>query len=163
LATQPSTVGTTVKRAGAGFVKWVLIVVLAAGLLYAAYTWFALSWNYSTGERAGVVQKFSNRGWVCKTYEGDLAMYVVAGVQPEIWPFTVRDEAVAAELSRSVGHRVQLHYSEHPPFHRCFGDTRYFVDRVTWLDQPVPSVAPIGDAPLGAAPVPTAPPPAAPQ
>jgi hypothetical protein len=95
------------------------------------YTWVTLHFEYSNGERAGVLQKFSRRGWVCKSYEGELALYVVAGVQPEIWNFTVRDGAVAAQLSAAVGQRVQLHYLEHRGIpSSCFGDTRYFVDRI---------------------------------
>ena len=140
------------RRLGLGHLLW--IVPLAAALLFAAYTAFALSWSYSTGERAGVVQKFSERGWVCKTYEGELAMYVVAGVQPEIWYFSVRDEAVARQLATSVGERVQLHYTEHPPFHRCFGDTGYFVERVTVLRPEGGALATVGAAPLGSAPTP---------
>lgn len=114
-----------------------LIVVLAL------YCWLSLSFDYSTGERAGALQKFSEKGWICKTYEGELALYVVAGVQPEIWDFTVRDAAVAAQLAAAVGQRVQLHYAEHRGVPTsCFGETGYFVDRVTT----------IGAAPLAIAP-----------
>ncbi|MBS0394596.1 MAG: hypothetical protein JSR54_08215 [Proteobacteria bacterium] len=113
-------------------------------LLGAAYTWLALSWSYSEGERAGLLQKFSRKGWVCKTYEGELALYVVAGVQPEIWRFSVRDAALAARLSTAVGQRVQLHYSEHRGVPtQCFGDTTYYVDRInTIADLPPGAAAP---------------------
>jgi hypothetical protein len=105
-----------------------LVAIVGA---FALYTWATLSFDYSNGERAGVLQKFSRRGWVCKTYEGELALYVVAGVQPEIWTFTVRDAAVATQLAAAVGQRVQLHYAEHRGVpNSCFGDTRYFVDRI---------------------------------
>jgi hypothetical protein len=147
VASESTAVGTAAKRAGASVVKWLLILAFAAAAAYAAYTWFALSWNYSTGERAGLVQKFSKRGVLCKTYEGELAMYVVAGVQPEVWAFSVRDPAVAERLKSLVGRRAQLHYSEHPPFHRCFGDTRYYVDGIVLLDGPDPAVAPVGAPP----------------
>ncbi|MCM2312511.1 MAG: hypothetical protein NDI84_14015, partial [Steroidobacteraceae bacterium] len=72
--------------------------LLGAILLLVLYTLFLLWWSYSEGERAGVLQKFSKRGWICKTYEGELAMYVVGGVAPQIWNFSARDEAVAAQL-----------------------------------------------------------------
>jgi hypothetical protein len=95
------------------------------------YTLFMLWWSYSDGERAGVLQKFSQRGWICKTHEGELAMYVVAGVAPQIWNFSVRDEAVVEELRQAVGQHVRLHYSEHRGLPTsCFGETDYFVDRV---------------------------------
>lgn len=108
-----------------------LTVLLAVGAL-ALWTWFTLSWSYSDGERAGVLQKFSRKGWICKTYEGEVAQYVVAGVSPQIWQFSVRDAAVAARLNKVVGHRVQLHYTEHRGVpSSCFAETSYFVDRIT--------------------------------
>ena len=91
----------------------------------------ALSWSYSEGERAGVLQKFSRRGWVCKTYEGELAMSIVPGVAPTIWDFSVRDEPVVPRLSAAIGKRVVLHYTEHRGVPTtCFGQTAYFVDSV---------------------------------
>jgi hypothetical protein len=100
-------------------------------LMIVLYTLFMLWWSYSEGERAGVLQKFSKRGWVCKTWEGELAMYVVGGVAPQIWNFSVRDDAVARQLNAAVGQQVRLHYSEHPGLPtNCFGETDYFVERV---------------------------------
>jgi hypothetical protein len=108
----------------------VLILVLAGGI--AAWSWLAVKWSYAEGERAGVLQKFSRKGWVCKTDEGELALYIVAGVAPQIWYFTVRDPAIVEQMYRNVGRDVQLHYTEHKGLpSSCFGDTRYFVDRVT--------------------------------
>jgi len=111
---------------------WFVLIAIA---VLALYTWVTLTYRYSEGERAGVLQKFSRKGWVCKTHEGELAMFIVAGVAPQIWYFSVRDDAVAGQLASVVGHRVQLHYSEHPGVPtNCFGDTRYFVNRVTVMD-----------------------------
>ena len=113
------------------FKSWLLGSLVGAILLIVLYTLFMLWWSYSEGERAGVLQKFSKRGWICKTYEGELAMYVVGGVAPQIWNFSVRDEAVAEELMKAVGQHVRLHYSEHRGLPTsCFGETDYFVDRV---------------------------------
>jgi hypothetical protein len=111
----------------------------AAGalVLVALYTLFLLWWSYSDGERAGVLQKFSKRGWICKTYEGELAMYVVGGVAPQIWNFSVRDAAVVEQLHAAVGQQVRLHYSEHRGLPtNCFGETDYFVDRVEVVGAP---------------------------
>jgi hypothetical protein len=111
----------------------VLILVVAAGI--AAWSWLALSWSYADGERAGVLQKFSHKGWICKTDEGELALYIVAGVAPQIWNFTVRDPGVVAQMNSLVGRHVQLHYTEHKGLpSTCYGDTRYFVDKVTLVD-----------------------------
>jgi hypothetical protein len=112
------------------------LVLLVLLLLGAGYTWLTLSWEYSNGERAGVLQKFSRKGWLCKTYEGELAMYVVAGVQPEIWYFSVREESLAHALSAAVGQRVQLHYGEHRGVPTsCFAETGYFVDRINTIGE----------------------------
>ena len=133
--------------AAASFAQRARIVgVIGLGAILGAlllYTWATLHFEYSNGERAGVLQKFSRKGWVCKTDEGELALYVVAGVQPEIWTFTVRDAALAAQLSAAVGQRVQLHYVEHRGVpSSCFGETRYFVDRINAI-----SAAPLAIGP----------------
>ena len=114
-----------------------LLVVLAA--LFAGYTLLTLWWSYSEGERVGVLQKLSRKGWVCKTYEGELALYVVSGMAPQIWTFTVRDPKVAAQLNHVLGERVRLHYSEHRGLPTsCFGDTGYFVDSAQTVNPPAP-------------------------
>jgi hypothetical protein len=110
------------------FLYWIGGLLLAVAL----WTAFSLNWRYSDGDRGGVLQKFSKKGWLCKTYEGELALYVVPGMAPEIWAFSVRDDNVAQALSGHVGERVQLHYAEHRGLPTsCFGETAYFVDRVT--------------------------------
>ena len=104
-----------------------LLLVLVAG--FVGYTMLALWWSYSEGERVGVLQKLSRKGWLCKTYEGELALYVISGMAPQIWTFTVRDPKVADQLNAVLGERVRLHYSEHRGLpSNCFGDTTYFVD-----------------------------------
>jgi hypothetical protein len=117
---------------GGRFGKVAIIVVLLVVLLAGLWTWFTLSWAYSEGERAGVLQKFSKKGWLCKTYEGELAMYVVGGVAPQIWHFSTRDEKVAAELYKAVGQQVRLHYTEHRGVPtNCFAETPYFAESFT--------------------------------
>jgi hypothetical protein len=112
-------------------------VLYAAGLLavasacVAGWIALALSYSYSEGDRAGYVQKFSRKGWVCKTWEGELAMANLPGAMPEIFAFTVRDEAVAARVTASMGQRVALRYEEHRGLPTtCFGDTVHFVTDV---------------------------------
>ena len=118
------------------------VVVLAAALL-GLYILLALSWSYSDGERTGYLQNLSRKGWICKTYEGELAMSTVPGVAPVIWSFTVRDEAVATQINALVGQRVVLHYEEHRGLPTsCFGDTAYFADRIQALDNPPPAEPP---------------------
>ena len=108
--------------------RWPWLLLLPV-LGFAGYTWLALTWSYSDGERVGVLQKISRKGYLCKTYEGEIALYVVAGVAPQIWEFTVPDPKVAEQLNGLLGSRVRLHYDEHRGIPTsCFGDTQYFVD-----------------------------------
>jgi hypothetical protein len=119
-------------RRGGKFGRILLIVLVLAVLLVALWSWFALSWSYSEGERAGVLQKFSKKGWICKTYEGELALYVVSGVAPQIWYFSTRDEALAKKLSGTVGEQIRLHYTEHRGVPTsCFAETPYFAESFT--------------------------------
>lgn len=111
------------------------VVVVLGALLFALYVWIALSYNYSEGERAGYVQKFSRKGWVCKTWEGELAMVNLPGAMPELFNFTVRDEAVARQLNENMGKRVTLHYAQHVGLPTsCFGETQYFVTGVRFVE-----------------------------
>jgi len=98
---------------------------------FAAYTWSALHLSYSKGERSGYVQKLSKKGWVCKTWEGEMAMVSIPGTTPEIFNFSVRDDAVAAKLNQTIGKRVAVSYEQHKGVPtQCFGETDYFVTDV---------------------------------
>ena len=104
-------------------------------LLIAAYTWLSLTWSYSDGERAGFVQKFSKKGWICKTWEGELLLATVPGAIPEKFEFTVRDDSVASQLLANMGKRMVLTYSQHKGVpSSCFGDTEYFVSAVQVME-----------------------------
>ena len=106
-------------------------LILLPFLLFALYTALVLNWSYSDGWRSGVLQKFSRKGWICKTWEGELAMTTVPGVAPTIWIFSVRDDAVTQKMSDAVAERVDLHYTEHRGIPSdCFASTNYFVDSV---------------------------------
>jgi hypothetical protein len=102
--------------------------ILAPVLVFGLYTWAALTWSYSSGERAGYVQKFSRKGWICKTWEGELALVSIPGTMSEKFYFTVRDDSVAARVNETMGKRVALLYHQHMGVPTsCFGDTQYFV------------------------------------
>ncbi|MCD2519235.1 hypothetical protein LQ564_23315 [Massilia sp. G4R7] len=108
-----------------------LLSVLAAIIvLFALYTWFTLSWSYSEGERAGYLQKFSKKGWLCKTWEGEILLSSMPGAIPERFAFTVRDEAVVKQLQNAMGQRVQISYEQHVGVPTsCFGETEYFASK----------------------------------
>ena len=106
-----------------------LVVIPAIG--FVLWTWAALSWVYSEGERVGWVQKFSRKGWLCKTWEGELAMSNVPGSMPELFEFSVRSDSVARLINDAAGKRVALHYEEHKGVPgSCFAETPYFVTTV---------------------------------
>jgi len=106
-------------------------VVLVPIVVFALYTWSALNWSYSQGERAGYVQKFSRKGWICKTWEGELAMVNIPGALTEKFQFTVRDDKIADYINASLGKRVALSYDQHVGIPTtCFGETQYFVTAV---------------------------------
>jgi hypothetical protein len=147
-------------RRGRG-ARYLLVFLIALFAGTALWTWMTLQWGYSDGTRAGVIQKFARRGWLCKTQEGELALYS-GGLSPQIWRFSVRDTNVGAQIEKNVGARVQVHYTEHPGVpSTCFADTRYFVDRVTVTDPLPPLNAPVPA--IGAPAQPVAPPAATPQ
>jgi hypothetical protein len=124
------------KRRGAASWKLiaflVLIVVPVCG--FAAYTWITLHITFSNGERVGYVQKLSRKGWVCKTWEGELAMVNMPGAMTQIFAFTVPDAAVARSIMDAAGKRVALSYDQHRGVPcKCFGETEYFVTAVRVL------------------------------
>lgn len=155
------------KSSGWKWLFWLLIVPL---ILFALYVWFVLSWSYSSGERAGYLQKLSKRGWLCKTWEGELALVTMPGTVAEKFLFTVRSDELAQRLNAAVGQRVTLDYEQHIGLPTsCFGDTQYFISDVRVVpdigspgtDVPAPPAA--GAAPPVPTPAPTPVEPPAPQ
>jgi len=109
--------------------------VLSVLLAFALYIWAVLSWSYSEGERAGFLQKVSYKGWICKTWEGELSLVAIPGAAPEKFLFTVSDDAVAQQLNAVAGKRVTLKYEQHRGLPTsCFGDTDYFVVGVAVIE-----------------------------
>ena len=109
-----------------------LLLILIPAVIIALWTWVTLGYTYSSGDRSGYVQKLSKKGWLCKTWEGELAMVNLPGsVTPQIFNFTVRSDSVAAAIDAVLGKRVTLTYEEHRGVpSSCFGDTGYFVTNV---------------------------------
>jgi hypothetical protein len=108
--------------------KVLLGILLAVIAGITGFTWLTLHWSYSEGERAGFVQKFSRKGWICKTWEGELAMVTLPGTIAEKFAFTVHEDPVAAFLNANIGKRISLHYEQHKWIPTsCFGETEYFV------------------------------------
>jgi hypothetical protein len=121
--------------------KWPLVILLALfavpAVLFALWSWVALAYTYSEGDRAGYVQKFSKKGWLCKTWEGELSMINIPGAAPERWQFSVRSDSIARIVLDNMGNRVSLKYAEHRGVPTsCYGETPYFVNGVRPVSQP---------------------------
>jgi hypothetical protein len=124
----------TTSSSGKALVSFLLALLLGVGAL-AVYTWGALSWTYAEGERVGYVQKLSRKGWLCKTWEGELAMVTMPGAIPEKFYFSIRSDAVAAQLNKSLGKRVGLKYTQHLGVPTsCFAETEYFVSEAVIVE-----------------------------
>ena len=109
-------------------VLWIMGILLVPVVGLIIYIWITLSWSFSKGERAGYIQKLSKSGWVCKTWEGEMAMVTMPGAIPDKFLFSVRDEKVADRINKFAGKRVALVYEQHKGLPTsCFGDTEYFI------------------------------------
>jgi len=127
----PTPVPTPVKKKHRTLLTVLLILVLVPAVIIALWIWVALGYTYASGERAGYVQKISKKGWVCKTWEGELAMANLPGTMPQIFSFTVRNDSIANVLEANIGKQVSLTYEQHRGIpSTCFGETEYFVTRV---------------------------------
>ena len=114
----------------------IFAVLIAIVLIIAGYFLLVFNWSYSEGERAGWVQKFSSKGWLCKTWEGELAMVSMPGSMSEKFFFTVWDDATAEQINKVMGKRVSLHYEEKVGIPTsCFGETRYYVTKVVAVEE----------------------------
>jgi hypothetical protein len=131
--------------------RWAWMILMTAIAVLALYVLFEMNWSYSAGERAGWIQKFSRKGWLCKTWEGEMAMVSMPGTIPEKFDFTVWDPGVVAQINASMGRRVALTYEQKKGLpSACFGDTEYWVTAVRVL----PDVTPIPGAVPGPSPAP---------
>ncbi|HZX63999.1 MAG TPA: hypothetical protein VFE76_01330 [Myxococcales bacterium] len=127
---------TTPSRWRSRFLYWVAFGVLGAVVAVGLFTWAALNVSYSKGERVGYIQRLSRKGWVCKTWEGELAVATVPGVAPDKFYFSVRTEPIASQVNGTLGKRVRVIYAQHKFIPTsCFGDTEFFVAEAQPVDQ----------------------------
>jgi hypothetical protein len=129
---------------GGKLAKGLAFGVVALIALFVLYTWLVLSWSYSSGERAGYVQKLSKKGWLCKTWEGEMALVSMPGTVAEKFYFTVPDEAVAQKINQTIGRRVALTYEQHIGIPTtCFAETQYFITAVQLVEGMESSAPPV--------------------
>ncbi len=129
--------GSATPPTGSGFLRrhWVKItlttIIVAPALIFTIWAGGALAFTYSSGDRVGYIQKLSRKGWLCKTWEGELQVSSVPGSAPTIFAFTVRSDSVAEEIRKIEGRQVSIHYDQHTGLpSRCFGETEYFITSV---------------------------------
>ena len=149
------------RQRGLGIIGWLVLILVLVALLFAGYVWLMLHWAYASGERAGWVQKLSKKGYLCKTWEGEMAMVSLPGSVAEKFIFTIWDDNAAHQVNANIGKRVSLSYEQHIGLpSSCFGDTLYFVTGIKVIDEtPAPLIVP-GNVP---APQPAPQPPASKQ
>lgn len=128
--------------------RYAIITIGVLIVLMAGWTWLTLNWSYSEGERAGYIQKLSKKGWLCKTWEGELALVTMPGAIPEKFTFTVPDDASAGRINALAGKRVVLRYQQHKFIPtNCFGDTEYFVVDAVEVSEVTPPTVPLPNSP----------------
>jgi hypothetical protein len=131
-APEPPTPPAPVKKKRNKVVMVLLALLLIPAVIVALWIWVTLGYTYAVGERAGYVQKISKKGWLCKTWEGELAMANLPGTMPQIFSFTVRNDSIAHVIEQNAGKQVSLTYEQHRGIpSSCFGETEYFVTRVS--------------------------------
>jgi len=136
----PLTAAPPPKGKGKWKITAIMFLVVLPLAAFALWVTVALNWAYATGDRAGFVQKLSNKGWVCKTWEGELALANGPNVMPELFRFSVRDPKVAEQINNSLGKQVKLSYEQHKGVPtQCFGETEYFVTRIDVIGAPPPA------------------------
>jgi hypothetical protein len=107
---------------------FIVLLILILAVVIALWVWVALGYTYASGQRAGYVQKISKKGWLCKTWEGELAMANLPGTMPQIFTFTVRSDSIAGIIEQNIGKQVSLTYEQHKGIPTsCFGETEYFI------------------------------------
>ncbi len=125
---------STVRHVGRFIALGAILLIVLPLAAFAAWTAITLSYSYSQGERTGYVQKLSKKGWLCKTWEGELAIVNIPGSTPQIFSFSIRDESIAKQVLAGAGQRVALNYDQHQGVPtRCFGETEYFITGVRAL------------------------------
>jgi hypothetical protein len=115
--------------------KIILITLVTVSVIFLSYIWLAKHISYSDGERVGYIQKISKKGWICKTWEGEMQLQSIPGLVAEKFYFTTENDSVVSEINNSLGRKVALTYKQHKGLPTsCFGDTEYFAIELKVLD-----------------------------
>ena len=112
-----------------------VILIAVSGIWF----WWKFYYTYSDGNRTGLLQKFSHKGNIFKTYEGELVMssIVATGNQPiasEKFFFSVADATLGEKMKEYEGKRVILVYQQKNGTLPWRGDSEYIVDSVRLVE-----------------------------
>jgi hypothetical protein len=114
------------------FFKWALIIILIIGIIFIYWKYF---YTYSEGYRAGLLQKFSSKGMLFKTYEGEMILSSVSSTRDvalasEKFLFTLTNKSLVRQFDTLQGNMVIVHYRQKNGTIFWRGDSEYLVDSV---------------------------------
>lgn len=115
---------------------WMLFILV---IILVVFIYFKYVFDYSKGYRAGLLQKFSEKGIVFKTYEGEMILSSVqsntnVAIASEKFLFSVSRDEVARQMEQIQGKNVVVHYREKKGVLPWVGESRYIVDSVRVAD-----------------------------
>jgi hypothetical protein len=115
---------------------WSVFIIIVT---FAAFIYFKYAYTYSKGYRSGLLQKFSEKGVVFKTYEGELILSSVqsnanVAIASEKFLFSVADDGIARQIEQIQGKHVVVHYHEKKGTLPWRGESVYIVDSVRVAD-----------------------------
>ena len=119
--------------------KYLYIAFALFILIIGIWIYFSYFFTYSDGYRAGMLQKFSRKGNIFKTYEGEMILSSVqsnknVALASEKFIFSVSDKNLALQLDSLQGKNVVVHYSEKNNTLPWRGESTYVVNSVKLSD-----------------------------
>lgn len=132
---EPTTTTPLPRRRSGSFGRIITITVLLLLFGTSLFIWWRYYYTYSDGYRYGLLQKFSHRGKMFKTYEGEMILSSIRGnanvpLASEKFYFSVTDDKVAQQMMNLQGHEVTVQYKEKNSAVFWRGDSQYIVDSI---------------------------------
>jgi hypothetical protein len=124
--------GSVIKHGIKKVIKWLLIIIVIIGLSVFYWKYF---YTYSEGYRAGLLQKFSHKGAIFKTYEGEMILSSVStsrdvAIASDKFLFSVVNKSLIRQFDTLQGLTVIVHYRQKNESIFWRGDSPYLVDSV---------------------------------
>jgi len=121
------------------YLVWISFIII---VILAAFIYWKFAFTYSDGFRAGLLQKFSRKGTIFKTYEGEMILSSVqsnanVAIASEKFFFSVTDDSIAKKLEQMQGQFIVVHYEQKNSSLMWRGDSEYLVDSVRVTGNPL--------------------------